>query len=155
VAGRAKGRSAGQMVGGAVAALILVGGGIYAWFDFSHASKKEAARAAEWDIAGPPCPEMTAADFAKTGYRLRNDFAYEGVQFRMAAGHADCDLKGYNTLTRTGGAPACQFTSPNALSVRTDKGEQFFVPGVGKPATVTVEGGRARCVAASNFKLNG
>jgi len=66
VAGRAKGRSAGQMVGGAVAALILVGGGIYAWFDFSHASKKEAARAAEWDIAGPPCPEMTAADFAKT-----------------------------------------------------------------------------------------
>ena len=69
------------------------------------------------------------------------------------AGNASCqDLK------RSGGLgllhdQACQFTGPAALVVTTKKGEFFYIPEVGQPATVYVRDGAPRCVMGGKFTL--
>lgn len=145
---------AAHMVAALLALAAIAGGGIYYRAEMGHARGKAEARVKRWTVSGPPCPEVTAAQLQASGYRLRGNFSYEGVRFSRSTGHVECDLVGFNTVLRVGGVPACQFTGPTALSVNTGRAEQFFAPGVGHPATVFIEDGKARCVMASNFTIN-
>ena len=49
----------------------------------------------------------------------------------------------------------CQFTSPAALTAKTKAGMFYFLPGVGKPATLIIQHDQPRCVLASKFTLKG
>lgn len=111
------------------------------------------ARAAEADVQGPPCPQLTDAEFAARPLSAPKATNYEGVIFARQFGHMDCSGLRYGAGWGTETYPVCQFTSPNALSVQTDKGKWFFAPGLGQPATVAVPHGEARCVMGSNFRL--
>lgn len=109
--------------------------------------------AQEWSINGPPCPEISAADFADRHLKAPHGTRYEDTVFFRQFGHLTCTSVNYNGGTGLGVYAVCQFTSPNVLRVQTPKGEWFFVPGPGRPATVVTPHDVAHCVLASNFKL--
>lgn len=109
----------------------------------------------EWRIEGPPCREVTAAQFAAEGRRLRSGVVYQDVTFVRQFGHMSCASLRYGAGWSPSVYPACQFTGPHGLRVTTEKGEWFFVAAPGQPATVATPHGRARCVLAANFTIHG
>jgi hypothetical protein len=146
----------GQRAAIAVAALVFLA--FAAWlYGGSYLRQREFAlgRAAEAKIDGPPCPQLTAAQFAQRGLKAPKATDYEGVVFGRQFGHMDCRTLRYGAGWGTEVYPVCQFTSPNALSVKTARGVWFFHPGPGQPATVATPHGEARCVMGSNFRLPG
>jgi hypothetical protein len=122
-------------------------------YNFVQTRDKNVAVAEAWKIDGPPCPSLTKAQFAAQGYKAPKSFDYDDVTIARKAGNVSCqDVK------RNGGAgllhdQACQFTGPAALVVTTRKGEFFYVPEVGHPATVYVHDGAPRCVLGGKFTL--
>lgn len=108
------------------------------------------ADAKAWAIDGPPCPRITRAQFLTPGLKGPRRFDYEEVTFFRRFGHVACA-----PIYEKGGRgrrfhPACQFTSPGDLMVRTAKGEWYFRAGRGQPATIFTTQDEARCVLASN-----
>ncbi|MET0273307.1 MAG: hypothetical protein ABW360_09975 [Phenylobacterium sp.] len=135
----------------------ILGVVLLAWLGGAEFMKRRAAAlvtAKEWAIDGDPCPTITAAEFAAKNYRLRMSFDYGGAQFARAAGHVSCAAVAYKGGKGLGEFPVCQFTSPAVVRVVTKQGEFYFVPGVGKPATVSVPHGVGACVLNSTFTLN-
>jgi hypothetical protein len=123
--------------------------------EFLKRRTEAVATAKAWAITGPPCPTVSAAEFEAKKYRLRASFDYGGATFARTAGHVDCAAvvpKGGTALT--GAYPVCQFTSPAVVKLTTSKGEFYFVPGAGQPATVSAPDGVGQCVMASKFTLN-
>jgi hypothetical protein len=122
-------------------------------YNFVQTRDKNVAVAQAWKIDGPPCPSLTKAEFAAQGYKAPKSFDYDDVTIARKAGNVSCqDVK------RSGGKgllhdQVCQFTGPAALVVTTKKGEFFYVPEVGKPATVYVHDGAPRCVLGGKFTL--
>jgi hypothetical protein len=107
---------------------------------------ERAAHSKVWRLDGPPCPTITAEAFAARHMTAKMTTDYEEVIFARAAGHVSCDLDS--------GAKVCQFTSPIVVVVTPPgKPTTYFEPGVGHPATVAVQDGKASCVMASNFKV--
>ncbi|HZZ66973.1 MAG TPA: hypothetical protein VFE18_02265 [Phenylobacterium sp.] len=107
-----------------------------------------------WVGSGPPCPTISAAAYRARGYAAHERATvYDEVTFARQFGHMICkDVDtsgGFGFVTH----PACQFTSPTALRVRSARGEAFFEPGPGKLATVAVEHGRATCAEGGRFTL--
>lgn len=121
----------------------------------SYLGKRDAALglAREAAIDGPPCPSLTRAQFEAQGLKVRKATLYEDVVFARAYGHMDCRLLRYGAGWGTAVYPVCQFTSPKTLKITTSKGEWYFEPGPGRPATVGAPHGEARCVMASNFTI--
>jgi hypothetical protein len=127
------------------------------WFLTSNYRKLVAERVADakaWRIDGPPCPASDRATLLDGRHKkgLRR-FDYEDVTFIRRFGHVSCA-----PIYEQGGKsdrfyPVCQFTSPDDLLIRTKKGEWYFKPGPGQAATVSTQGGEARCVLASKFSL--
>lgn len=114
-----------------------------------HGEAAQLAR--DWTLTGPPCPSLTAEAFAAQGLKAPKAFEYGDVVMARQFGHVSCvKLKGKDGVEY----PVCQFTSPATLKVTTARGEAYFAPGVGHPATVSTEGGVARCVIAGNFSLH-
>lgn len=112
------------------------------------------ARARSWAIDGPPCPQLTRAQFEARRLKTPKGVDYAGVLFFRQFGHMTC-----TPLRDQGGAglradAACQFTSPNALKVVTRQGEWYFAPGPGQPATVFTPRGQAHCVLNARFRLS-
>jgi hypothetical protein len=109
--------------------------------------------AREWTIEGPACPSLTRAQFEARGLKVRRGTVYEDAEFYREFGHMSCsglrDGAGWGTALY----PVCQFTSPRALKVVTRKGEWYFDPGPGQPATVAAPHGQVRCVLAANFTM--
>jgi hypothetical protein len=137
-------------IGAAVA--VTLGVGLIAMLAIQ--SRQAAVTTAKaWDIKGPPCPSLSAEEFAAKRYTAPKTFPYDGVTLGRLAGDASCsDVKtaggkGFGT------DKVCQFTSPAALTVATETARYYFVPGVGQPATVIVHDGVPRCVMASKFTL--
>lgn len=140
------------LVGGVLALLLLAG---YLYWNWQHQRGKAIATAQAWSIQGPPCPSLSKAQFEAQVYPAKREFEYGGVTFARHAGHVDCAA-----VTADGGKgmsrfPVCSFTSPVVVKVMTEKGESYFVPGPGKPATVSTQDGQAACVLASGLKLPG
>jgi hypothetical protein len=144
----------GQKLAMAAGALVFLGfaGWLYGG-DYLRQRELALGRAGEAKVEGPPCPPATAAGLAARRMKVRKLTNYEGVIFGRQFGHMDCRTLRYGAGWGTAIYPVCQFTSPSALSVKTDKGEWFFAPGPGQPATVAVPHGRPRCVMDSNFTL--
>ena len=109
--------------------------------------------AREWEIDGPPCRQVTAAEFAAEGRKLRAGAVYQDVAFVRQFGHMSCASLRYGGGWSTAVYPVCQFTSPYGLKVATEEGEWYFATERGQAATVATPHGRARCVLAANFTL--
>lgn len=124
----------------------------------SH-QRRDASEAAYWRVDGPPCPQLSAEVFRAARLRAPRQFDYGGsragdlrygvTRFGRFAGHVSCNQVPNGLHTRT----ICQFTSPAALSVRTGRGEVFYAPGTGRPASVIIDRDVPRCVLASHFTL--
>jgi hypothetical protein len=148
--GRASRLNPLHVVAAAVVSAAVVGMLAY---NFVQTRDKNVATAQAWKIDGPPCPSLTKAQFTAQGYKAPKSFDYDDIKIARKAGNASCqDLK------QGGGAglfhdQACQFTGPAALIVTTKKGEFFYVPEAGKPATVFVHDGTPRCVLGGKYKL--
>jgi hypothetical protein len=144
----------GQKITLGVAAAIAVG--LPGWFlAQSYLGKRDAALflAREATVDGPPCPGLTKAQFEAKGLKAPKATFYEGVTFARQFGHMDCRSLRYGAGWGTDVYPVCQFTSPKTLKITTPKGEWYFEPGPGQPATVGAPRGEARCVMASNFTI--
>jgi hypothetical protein len=136
-----------------VAAVTLSSG----WYLTSNYRKVVAQRVADaqaWRIDGPPCPNITQAQFLGVHHKPPRRFEFEGVVFFRRHGHADCAA-----IRDRGGRgdhrhAVCQFTSPGDLLIRTPAGDWFFRPGPGQPATVSTSGPRPACVMNAKFRLN-
>jgi hypothetical protein len=146
----------GQKLTMVAGALIFLGfaGWLYGG-DYLRQRDLALGRAGEAKVEGPPCPQLTAAEFVARKLKAPKLTSYEGVVFGRQFGHMDCSALRYGAGWSTEMYPVCQFTSPSALSVKTDKGEWFFAPGPGQPATIAVPHGQPRCVMDSNFNLPG
>lgn len=107
------------------------------------------AAARPWELKGEPCPAPTgwAADPA---YAPNKAFIFNDIRFSRRTGHADCNAVAAPAGHGADYFPLCQFTGPSILAVTTPKGVFKFAPEVGKPATVWVLDGVARCVVAAN-----
>lgn len=142
----------GLTLGAAVAVAVGVTAAI--WGPSLRVHRREAiATARAWMLTGPPCQALAPAAYARQWFKATKAFEWDGATFARGAGHADCQ-----DVTNGGGKgfgvhPVCQFTSPQVIAVTTGKGVFYFTPGLGKPATVTVQHGIPSCVATSEFTL--
>jgi hypothetical protein len=106
--------------------------------------QQEADQNTFWAVAGPPCPQERREAF-QAGLQPRYVFDFNNVTFARAYGEADCRAYGDALASYR----KCMFTSPGVVRVKAGKAEAFYNPGIGRPATVTVEKGRISCVMAS------
>ncbi|MEW5686206.1 MAG: hypothetical protein AB1942_14920 [Pseudomonadota bacterium] len=144
----------GQKVTIAIAATVAVA--LPAWLlGGSYLRQRDAALslAREAKIDGAPCPELTAAQFTAQRLKAPKSTNYEGVIFSRQFGHMECRGVRYGGGWSSEVYPVCQFTSPNVLKVVTDKGEWYFFPGAGRPATIATPHGKATCVMDANFTM--
>ncbi|MDZ4370231.1 MAG: hypothetical protein U1C74_02260 [Phenylobacterium sp.] len=125
-------------------------------FGGSFLREREAAlaRARDAAIHGPPCPPLTRAEFEARTLKAPKATLYEDVVFTRQFGHMSCDALRYGTGWGTDTYPVCQFTSANVLGVRTAKGEWFYAPGPGVPATISTPHGQATCVLGARFTMD-
>jgi hypothetical protein len=140
-----------HVIGAVVVATAAVG--LIGW-NFLKERTANVATARAWDIKGPPCPALSAADWITKRYKAEKHFDYDGIDIGRHAGDASCsDVKdhggtGFSTIR------VCQFTSPAVLTVTSKKGSFYFVPGVAQLASLIIEDDTPRCVMASNYTLN-
>lgn len=146
--------TAGQKVAIGAGALVFLGfaGWLYGG-DYLRQRELAFGRAAEAKVEGSPCPRVTAAELAARRLKIRKLTNYENIIFGRQFGHMDCRTLRYGAGWGTSIYPVCQFTSPGALYVKTDKGEWYFATGAGQPATIAAPRGDVRCVMDSNFTL--
>lgn len=151
---RRRRRTAAQKIVICVAAAVAIA--LPAWLlAQSYLGKRQAALflASEAEVAGAPCPSLTRAEFDGRGLKATKATFYEGVTFARQFGHMECRALRYGGGWGAKVYPVCQFTSPKALRITTARGEWYFAPGPGQPATVGAPNGQARCVMASNFTI--
>jgi hypothetical protein len=147
--GRVRKIGVAHVIGAVIASAALAGVLAY---NFVQTRDKDVAVAQAWKIDGPPCPSLTKVEFTARGYKAPKSFDYDDVTIARKAGNVSCqDLK--RAGMGLGHDQACQFTGPAALVVTTRKGEFFYVPEVGKPATVFVHDGAPRCIMGGKFTL--
>jgi len=111
------------------------------------------ALARDWAIDGPPCPMLSRAEFLARHVHMQPGVDYDGAQFYRQTGHMECSPIAYGGGRALSDYAVCQFTGPNVVRVTTRRGEWFFAPGVGRPATVSTADDQARCVLAADFRL--
>jgi hypothetical protein len=132
-------------------ALGLVAAGILGWqltARYLHIRAERIADARAWTIEGPPCAEVTEAELAQDLGKGFQSFDYGDATFFRRDGDVECAPVYYDGGRGDAFYPACQFTRPGDLRVRTARGEWRFRPGPGRPATVSAPHGEARCVLA-------
>jgi hypothetical protein len=135
------------------AVVVITAGFSLVTFQFVRDRNAHIAAARAWDIQGPPCPRLTEAQWAAKHEKAPKTFDYDGITLGRWSGDASC-----SDVHDKGGAgfgvdKVCQFTSPLALSVASRAGTFYFLPDVGKPATVRIHKDVASCVMASKFTL--
>ena len=145
----------GQKITFVIAGVIIVA--LPAWvLGGTYLKDRNAALALSrsWTIEGRPCPTLSAAAFAERGFKAPKSVDYSGVVVSRQFGHIACSALRYGQAWGLSEYVVCQFTSPNVIKVETRKGEWYFAPGMGQPATISTPQDEARCVLASNFTLN-
>ena len=122
---------------------------------YDHFRHREAsvAIAKDWDIQGPPCPSLTADEWAAKHLRAPKSFDYDGDTLARWAGDASCSDVKTKGGTGLGVIKVCQFAAPVSLTATTKAGTFYFNTGVGQPATLIIQDGKARCVMGGKFTL--
>jgi hypothetical protein len=135
--------------------LLGIGGSVlhFLWPTISANHESSIAEAKAWTISGTPCPTLTAEAFQAQRVKPRHTFDYREVKISRAYGHVECRQIKNDRGQGLGNHTVCQFTSPALLKVVTSKGEFFFLPGIGHPATIAIEDGVARCVIAGDYRV--
>jgi hypothetical protein len=134
----------------------VIGLGIATWIvTVTYVKDRTAhiATAKAWDIQGPPCPALTAAEWTAGHYRAEKVFDYDGVAIGRHAGNASCSDVHTDGGAGLGVKKVCQFTSPAVLTVISKKGAFYFVPGIGQLASLIIEKDAPTCVMASHYTL--
>ncbi|WP_304170024.1 hypothetical protein [Phenylobacterium aquaticum] len=106
-------------------------------------------------VTGAPCPSWTAAQYAAQPLRAQQVFSFDMIDFGRRFGHVECGVAGMHGADKIGERDVCQFTGPAVLEIKSGKGTFYFAPGVGVPATVSVQHGVPSCVMASKYRLPG
>jgi len=133
---------------------LAISGGLfgYDWFTRqAQAVAQSRSLTAAFDIKGDPCPALTHEAYLAQGVAPRMAFEFQKVKFARRFGHADCAVVDYRDAGGGGGHPVCQFTGPALLVITSEGTESYFAPGIGRPATVSVEHGQAHCVLATRL----
>jgi hypothetical protein len=125
------------------AGLVILVFGVVRYAAISH------ARA--WMVAGDPCPTMTPAELAASGYQLGHSFEYHGVRFARAYGYVNCDEVSPDLLGFTS-VPVCQFNSPTVLKVTIPQASMIYTSPV-RPMTVWVTEQGPHCVLNISARL--
>jgi hypothetical protein len=101
------------------------------------------------------CPALSPQAYRARYAAHERATVYDGVTFTRQSGHVMCkDIDtpgGFGFIVH----PVCQFTSATAVRVKGPHGEAFFEPGLGKLATVSVQGRSVRCAIGGKFTLFG
>jgi hypothetical protein len=135
------------------AVVVLTAGIGMVTFQFVRDRNAHIATAQAWDIQGPPCPQVSAADWTARRLKAPKVFDYDGTRLGRWSGDASCsDVKdkggrGFRT------DKVCQFTNPTVLTVTTPAGATYYEPGVAQPATLSLHRDIPRCVLAAKFTL--
>ena len=137
-----------HVIGGVL--VVTLGTGFFAWNAW-RGRHVDIATAREWDVKGPPCPQLTPAQWTASRQQARHVFDYDGIKLGRWSGDASCSDVHSKGGTGFGIDRICQFTNPTALSVVTRAGTFYFLPDVGQPATVVIHKDVPRCVLASKF----
>ncbi|MGZ3375503.1 MAG: hypothetical protein ACXU8S_02795 [Phenylobacterium sp.] len=100
----------------------------------------------DWDIKGLPCPPPRHSWREIVMSREPHSFKYGGADFAHPFGAADCASVPDGPFITGRAYYACQFTAPIIISVTAGGQTQFFEPGPGRHATVSLRRGRIACV---------
>lgn len=141
----------GLFVAAIVAFVVLAG--LYLIGNYRALVQRRVADAKAWHVVGPPCPQITKAEFLKVRHAPARRFQFEGAEFLRRFGHVNCAAIRDNGGRSGRLHEVCQFTSPGDLAVRTPTGDWYFRPGPGRPATISTEAATPACVMASNYRL--
>src|ERR1700761_8347602 len=125
----------GHVIGAVL--VVTLGTGLFTW-NYLRGRNVDIATAKAWDIQGPPCPQLSAEQWAAGHFKTRSTFDYDGTTLGRWSGDASC-----SDVHDKGGAgfsidKICQFTNPTVLTVSSPKGTFYFNTGVAQPATVAV-----------------
>jgi hypothetical protein len=135
-------------------AVIVVTAGVgFVTFEFVRDRNANMATAKAWDIQGPPCPQLTEAQWTAKHEKAPKTFDYDGVKLGRWSGDASCSDVHDKGGKGLGVDKVCQFTSPLTLTVVSPAGAFYFLPDMGKPATLIIHKDVPRCVMASKFTL--
>ena len=134
-------------------ALIVVGVGTLLVYDHLHRRAASVAIAQDWDIKGPPCPSLTAEEWAAKRLSAPKSFDYDGDTLARWSGDASCSDVKEKGGVGLGVIKVCQFAGPVSLTAKTKAGMFYFNTGVGQPVTLFIQNGQARCVMAGKFTL--
>jgi hypothetical protein len=135
-----------------IGAVVVIGvAGLLVTFELVRDRNANIATARAWDIKGPPCRQVSAADWAARRLKAPRVFDYDGTTLGRWSGDASC-----SDVKDKGGAgfrtdKVCQFTNPTVLTVTSPAGTVYYETGVGQPATLSVHRDLPRCVLASRF----
>jgi hypothetical protein len=110
--------------------------------------RSPAQEEAYWAVKGTPCVPMNRQAFENSAFEPSiHGFNFQDVNFAYAFGDAECRNYG----TSLSNYRRCMFTSPAVIGVRLNGSDTFYAPGIGQPATVTIQDGKISCVLASHF----
>jgi hypothetical protein len=144
-----RGPSATLWAAGVAVSAVVVGGVAFA----SAVYHRELAAEQGWTTTAPPCPSLSPEAYRARYAASERLTALEGATVARQFGHvmcADVDTAGWWGLRSH---PECQFTSANAIRVKTAGGEAFFEPGPGRLSTVSLEPHGVRCALGGKFTL--
>ncbi len=103
----------------------------------------------EWAIPGPACP--SPADPMRFN-RQPLEFDYRGVHFTRRYGGVNCVVVPDGGIFSQTGHTVCQFSSPAQITVTLEGRTILYEPGIGRPATINLRGGRPGCVVGGWFR---
>lgn len=139
-----------HVIGAVLATTAAIG---FVAHELSRDRNANIATAKAWDIQGPPCPQLTEAQWAAKHEKAPKTFDYDGTQLGRWSGDASCSDVHDKGGKGMGVDKVCQFTSPLTLTVVSPAGAFYFLPDMGKPATLIIHKDVPRCVMASKFTL--
>ena len=100
-------------------------------------------------IVGPPCPQISPADFIAHQQAAPRVTSFNGLTFARRFGEVSCSVVEAKDGFGLKSYPVCQFSSPDVLKVQTAKGLLYFEPGIGRKASLISSADGVRCVMAA------
>jgi hypothetical protein len=109
------------------------------------------ASAAGWDVSGPACPRINQDWYARLRIDRPTPFSFEAIRGSFAYGSASCTEINVADGRPTKPYPVCELSSPFVIHLTGARAELYFEPGVGRPVTLSLRDGEARCVMGAKI----